>query len=147
MNLARRAEWLGTENAFSVLAEVQRLARDGRDVVNLGIGDPDFDTPDNVKGAAVAALQQNRTHYSPSAGVLEPADLEAVAEVARERDCWVLADEIYSEYLYGGRHASITALPGMKERTILLDGFSKTYAMTGWRLGYGAMERRLADHL
>src|SRR5438045_1324746 len=69
MNLARRAELLGTENAFSVLAEVQRLAREGRDVVNLGIGDPDFDTPDNVKGAAVAALQQNRTHYSPSAGI------------------------------------------------------------------------------
>jgi aspartate aminotransferase len=84
---------------------------------------------------------------NPTGGVLERSDLEAVADVARERDCWVLADEIYSEYLYGGRHESIATLPGMRERTILLDGFSKTYAMTGWRLGYGAMNRMLAEHL
>jgi aspartate/methionine/tyrosine aminotransferase len=257
MKFAERTSRLGTENAFSVLAEVQRLAAQGHDVINLGIGDPDFDTPTHVKEAAVAALAANRTHYSPSAGVpalrdaivrhlertrglgyspeqvvvvpggkpilffsllaiaepgdeviypnpgfpiyesvityagaravplplleerdfrfdaaalrdlasprtrmiilnspsnptggvLEPADLEAVAAVAMERDCWVLADEIYSEFLFEGRHHSIAALPGMQERTILLDGFSKTFAMTGWRLGYGAMRADLAAHV
>jgi aspartate aminotransferase len=257
MLLAERADCLGTENAFTVLAEVERLTRDGRDIVNLGIGDPDFDTPSNIKRAAMAALEANETHYSPSAGilplrqaiadylqrsrsleygaeqivvtpggkpiiffalmaiaepgaeviypnpgfpiyesvirycgarpvpapllesrsfrfdvaalrklagprtrmiilnspsnptggVLELEDLQAVAEIARERGCWVLADEIYSEYLYESRHQSVAALDGMKERTILLDGFSKTFAMTGWRLGYGAMPARLAEHI
>src|SRR5262249_36236759 len=84
---------------------------------------------------------------NPTGGVLDRADLETVAAIARERDCWVLADEIYSEYLYEGEHHSIAALPGMKERTILLDGFSKTYSMTGWRLGYGAMRADLAEHI
>jgi len=70
-----------------------------------------------------------------------------VAEVARERDLWVLSDEIYSRYLYGGRHHSIASLPGMKERTILLDGHSKTYAMTGWRLGYAAAPPELVERL
>lgn len=257
MRLAERARRLGTENAFTVLAEVQKLERQGRSVVNLGIGDPDFDTPGNVKQAAIRALEGNRTHYSPSAGVpplreaiatylnrsrgldyrpeeivvtpggkpviffsllaiadpgdevvypnpgfpiyesviswlgakavplplleernfrfdidmlrervnprtrmiilnspsnptggvLSRGDLEIVAQLAQENDCWVLADEIYSEYLYEGQHESIAAIPGMKERTIVLDGFSKTYAMTGWRLGYGAMPQPLADHI
>jgi aspartate/methionine/tyrosine aminotransferase len=255
MRLARRSGRLGTENAFSVLAEVQRLEREGRDIVNLGIGDPDFSTPKNVKEAAAAALAADHTHYSPSAGIpalreaiatylersrgisyqpeeivvtpgakpilffilltlvdegdeviypnpgfpiyesvinyagaravaaplleerdfrfdpealrrlasprtrliilnspnnptggiLDRADLEAVAEIASERDCWVLADEIYSEFLYERGHQSIAAIPGMKERTILMDGFSKAYAMTGWRLGYGAMRPDLAE--
>src|SRR5205823_1880767 len=70
MRLACRSGRLGTENAFTVLAEVLRLEREGRDVINLGIGDPDFDTPENVKQAAVAALRANHTHYSPSAGIL-----------------------------------------------------------------------------
>src|SRR5437763_4595590 len=78
MKLAQRAARLGTENAFTVLAEVQRLAKAGRDVVNLGIGDPDFDTPANVKQAAIVALEANRTHYSPSAGI--PPLREAIAE-------------------------------------------------------------------
>jgi aspartate aminotransferase len=257
MKLAQRTARLGTENAFTVLEEVQCLIRQGHDVVNLGIGDPDFDTPGHVKAAAVRALDANRTHYSPSAGilplreaiaahltdtrgvaytaeeivvtpgakpviffaimaiaeegdeviypnpgfpiyesviaysgarpvplplvearafrfdpeafrrfasprtrliilnspnnptggVLRREDLQAVAEVARERDCWLLADEIYSRFLYEGEHASIATLPGMKERTILLDGFSKTYAMTGWRLGYAGMPAALAAHV
>jgi aspartate/methionine/tyrosine aminotransferase len=84
---------------------------------------------------------------NPTGGVLTRADLEAVAEVARERDLWVLADEIYSRLLYDGEHHSIAALPGMAERTIMLDGFSKTYAMTGWRLGYGVAPPALVPAL
>lgn len=257
MKLAERMSRLGTENAFTVLAEVEKLRAAGRDIVSLGIGDPDFDTPENVRAAAKRSLDRGRTHYNPSAGiaelreavaayltrsrgvtfspdevvvtpggkpilyhtilaiaeegdeviypnpgfpiyesvirfagaravpaplveprefrldvdqlrraasprtrliilnspnnptggVLSRADMEAVAEIALECDAWVLADEIYSEYLFEGRHVSITQVPGMKERTILLDGFSKTYAMTGWRLGYGAMPAALAEKI
>ncbi|HEU4754732.1 MAG TPA: pyridoxal phosphate-dependent aminotransferase, partial [Armatimonadota bacterium] len=84
---------------------------------------------------------------NPTGGVLSRQDLEAVAEMARECDAWVLSDEIYSEFLFEGQHTSITQVPGMKERTILLDGFSKSYAMTGWRLGYGAMPVALAEKI
>jgi aspartate/methionine/tyrosine aminotransferase len=81
---------------------------------------------------------------NPTSGVMSQADLEVVAEVATKYDCWVLSDEIYSRIIYEGEHRSIASLPGMQERTIILDGFSKTYAMTGWRLGYGAMPVELA---
>jgi aspartate/methionine/tyrosine aminotransferase len=248
---------LGTENAFTVLAEVQKLAATGRDIVSLGIGDPDFDTPVNVREAAKRALDAGRTHYGPSAGipalreaaaayltrsrgveflpeeivvtpggkpilfhsimalagpgdeviypnpgfpiyesvinfagakpvpmalvesrefrldleqlrrsitpktkliilnspnnptggVLSPEDLKAVAEMAEEVDAWILSDEIYSEFLFEGKHSSVTQIPGVKERTIVLDGFSKTFAMTGWRLGYGAMPAPLAEKI
>ena len=257
MKLAERMSRLGTENAFTVLAQVQKLAATGRDIVSLGIGDPDFDTPANVREAAKRALDAGRTHYGPSAGipalreavasyltrsrgvefspdevvitpggkpiifntimalaepgdevvypnpgfpiyesvinfagakpvpmalvesrdfrldldqlrrsvnprtkliilnspnnptggVLSRADLEAVAEIAQENDAWILSDEIYSEFLFEGQHASITQIPGLKERTIVLDGFSKTFAMTGWRMGYGAMPAPLAEKI
>jgi aspartate/methionine/tyrosine aminotransferase len=257
MKLAERMSRLGTENAFTVLAQVQKLAATGRDIVSLGIGDPDFDTPVNVREAAKRALDAGRTHYGPSAGipalrdaiaayltrsrgvefspdevvitpggkpiifntimalaepgdevvypnpgfpiyesvinfagakpvpmalvesrdfrldldqlrrsvnprtkliilnspnnptggVLSRADLEAVAEIAQENDAWILSDEIYSEFLFEGQHASITQIPGLKERTIVLDGFSKTFAMTGWRMGYGAMPAPLAEKI
>ena len=84
---------------------------------------------------------------NPTGGVLTLEDLQAVAEVARERDLWVLSDEIYSRLLYEGEHHSIATLPGMAERTIVLDGFSKTYAMTGWRLGYGVAPAALVPQL
>lgn len=255
MKFAERMSRLGTENAFTVLAQVQKLAAQGRDIVSLGIGDPDFDTPENIREAAKRSLDAGRTHYGPSAGipalreaaaayltrsrgvefspdeivvtpgakpilfhtimaiaepgdeviypnpgfpiyesvsnfagarpvpmalveprefridldqlraaassrtrlivlnspnnptggVLSRQDMEAIAEIALECDAWVLADEIYSEFLFEGQHVSITQIPGMKERTIVLDGFSKTYAMTGWRLGYGAMPVALAE--
>jgi aspartate aminotransferase len=257
MRLAARMSRLGTENAFTVLAEVARLRAAGRDIVSLGIGDPDFDTPEHIRAAAKEALDRGRTHYCPSpgipelreaaaaylertrgvpfspaevvvtpgakpilfqsilalaepgdeviypnpgfpiyesviqfagatpvpaplveprafrldvealrraasprtrmlilnspnnptGGVLDRDDLEAVAEIACRHDAWVLADEIYSEFLFEGRHASIAQVPGMKERTILLDGFSKTFAMTGWRLGYAAMPEPLAEKI
>lgn len=84
---------------------------------------------------------------NPTGGVLAAAELEAVAAVARERDLWVLSDEVYCRYLYEGAHRSIASLPGMKERTILLDGHSKSFAMTGWRLGFAAMPRELAAQI
>ncbi len=84
---------------------------------------------------------------NPTGGVLTEAELEAVAQVARERDLWVLTDEVYCRYLYAGTHRSIASLPGMKERTILLDGHSKTFAMTGWRLGFAAAPVALAERL
>ncbi len=255
MKFASRMSRLGTENAFTVLAEVARLRAQGRDIVSLGIGDPDFDTPAPVRDAAKAALDQGRTHYGPSAGtpelresvaayltrtrgvpfspeevvitpgakpilfhsilavaeegdevlypnpgfpiyesvirfagatpvplalveendfrldpdqlrraisprtrmiifnspsnptggVLNEEDLALIARASEECDAWILADEIYSEFLFEGRHRSITQIPGAKERTILLDGFSKTFAMTGWRLGYGAMPVEMAE--
>lgn len=74
---------------------------------------------------------------NPTGGVMDAADLEAIAEVLRGTDIMVLSDEIYAELTYGlDRHISIATLPGMKERTIVVNGFSKAYAMTGWRLGY-----------
>ena len=81
---------------------------------------------------------------NPTGGVLSSADLDAIAELAVKHDFWVLSDEIYSRIIYDGKHESISTRPGMLERTIILDGHSKTYAMTGWRLGYGIMPRELA---
>ncbi len=254
MQLAERLQRLGTENAFEVLAEVNKLIAQGRNVVSFAIGEPDFNTPENVKEAAISALRRNETHYGPSAGLpvlrqtiaaevsrtrgipvspdevvvvpggkpiifhgllatvnpgdevlypnpgfpiyesvirflgatpvpvplreerdfsLDPEevarlitprtrliilnsphnptggvipqnDLAAVAELAQKHDLWVLSDEIYSRILFEGEFHSISSLPGMKERTIILDGFSKTYAMTGWRIGYGVMPAELA---
>jgi aspartate/methionine/tyrosine aminotransferase len=254
MKLADRLNHLGIENAFVVLAEVTKLKAQGRDIISFAIGEPDFDTPENIKNACIEAIQANHTHYGPSAGLpqlretiaayvaktrgipvspeevivapggkpiiyyvihalinagdeviypnpgfpiyesvtnfvggkpvpvplleekefsldteylrtlvtpktrlivlnspqnptggmLTKSDLEAIAEIAVKNDLWVLSDEIYSRVLYSGEFFSISALPGMKERTIILDGFSKTYAMTGWRLGYGVMPVELA---
>ena len=83
---------------------------------------------------------------NPTGGVLNQSDLSTIAEIAIERDIWVFSDEIYCNMVYNGEFQSIISLPHMKERTILLDGFSKTYAMTGWRLGFGVMNPELATH-
>ncbi|OGO35497.1 MAG: aspartate aminotransferase [Chloroflexi bacterium RBG_16_57_11] len=84
---------------------------------------------------------------NPTGGVMPLAALEHIAEVARQRDLWVLSDEIYARLVYDQPASSIASLPGMAERTIICDGFSKTYAMTGWRLGYGIMPRLLAERV
>jgi aspartate/methionine/tyrosine aminotransferase len=85
---------------------------------------------------------------NPTGGVIPRADLEHIAEAAQRYDCWVLSDEIYMRILYDGQEApSIISWPGMPERTIVIDGFSKTYAMTGWRLGYGIMPLDLARRM
>jgi aspartate aminotransferase len=248
---SRRADALGTENAFVVLAEVNRLLREGRDIVSFCIGQPDFPTPKHIQDAAVEAIRAGRHGYTPSAGIdelraaaarsmaalrgieiapedvvvgagakpfiayaiasvtdhgagdeviypvpgfpiyesqiaalgavpvalplreargfafdpdelaaritprtkllilntphnptgglLSGTDLAAIAEVLRRHpQVWVYADEIYSRLVYDGAFASIAALPGMQERTIISDGASKTYAMTGWRIGFTA---------
>jgi len=84
---------------------------------------------------------------NPTGGVLTKKDLEAVAEVAIKNDAYVIADEIYINIIYEGKHESILTVPGMIDRTILLDGFSKSYAMTGWRLGYGHFPEFLVEHV
>jgi aspartate aminotransferase len=85
--------------------------------------------------------------HNPTGGVLGHADLVAIAQVARERDIVVLSDEIYARILYVGEHESIATHPGMLDRTIILDGWSKTWAMTGWRLGFGIFPRELVPHV
>jgi aspartate/methionine/tyrosine aminotransferase len=85
--------------------------------------------------------------HNPTGAITPRATLEGIAELARKHDFMVLADEIYGRMVYEGEHVSIASLPGMAERTVVCDGFSKTYAMTGWRLGFGIMERALAAKL
>ncbi len=84
---------------------------------------------------------------NPTGSVLRSEDLVEVANLLADRDIMILSDEVYSHIIYEGLHSSIASLPGMKERTIILDGFSKTYAMTGWRLGYGVMNPTLAEQI
>ena len=243
--LSRRAESLGTENAFVVLAEYNALVRQGKDIISFCIGQPDFPTPANVQDAAIAAIRAGRHGYTPSAGIdelraaaardmgsrrgvdispddvvigagakpfiayaiasvtdygvgdeviypvpgfpiyesqihangaiylresrdfafdpaeleskitaktrlliintphnptggmLQPADLDAIAAIlSRHPQVWVYADEIYSRLAYAGAFESLASRPGMLERTIISDGASKTWAMTGWRIGY-----------
>jgi aspartate/methionine/tyrosine aminotransferase len=257
LRLAHRMSRLGTETAFEVLNKARALERQGKDVVHLEIGEPDFDTPSNVVEAGVTALRNGWTHYGPSAGlpelrqaiadyvaktrgvavgsdevvvvpggkpiifftmlslvdegdqviypnpgfpiyesmihyvggravpirlreerdfgldvnelaslindrtrliilnspqnptggVLGKNDIHDIAEAIGDRNIMVLSDEIYSRLLFEGEPFSIMSIPGFKDRTILLDGFSKTYAMTGWRMGYGVMRTDLAAHM
>src|SRR5205085_6394003 len=84
---------------------------------------------------------------NPTGGVLTKEDLKGVARAIGDRNIMALTDEIYSRLIFEGEHHSIMSLDGMKERCILLDGFSKTYAMTGWRMGYGVMRTDLATHI
>ncbi|HWZ45262.1 MAG TPA: pyridoxal phosphate-dependent aminotransferase [Candidatus Saccharimonadales bacterium] len=256
LRLARRMGRLSGETAFEVLHRARELEAQGRDIVHLEIGEPDFDTPANITEVGIQAIRDGHTHYTPSAGILElreaaaedirktrgipcssdevvvvpgakptvfftfmalveegdeviypgpgfPAyesltnfmgargvpiplreendfrldpnelaglitdrtrllilnsphnptggvlsqqDLRDIAEAIGDRNIMVLSDEIYSRLVYEGEHHSIASLPGWKDRTIILDGFSKTYAMTGWRLGYGVMRADLAKH-
>ena len=254
MRVATRMSTIGTESAFEVAARARALEAEGRSIIHLEIGEPDFDTPANVREAAKRALDEGATHYAPfpgipdlrqaiaedasarkgfavtpgrvfvtvggkgvmlyaiiglvdpgdevivpdpgypiyeslvrfvggspvpipirmtnefrldvdelaalitprtrmivinspanpTGGVLTRGDLERIAELAIRHDLVVLADEIYGRILYDGtEHVSIASLPGMSERTIVLDGFSKTFAMTGWRLGYAIVPESL----
>ncbi|MCX6088536.1 MAG: pyridoxal phosphate-dependent aminotransferase [Caldiserica bacterium] len=257
MNLSKLVQRAGTETAFEVLAKAKELERQGKKIIHFEIGEPDFNTPENVKKAGVNAINENYTHYSPTQGILglretvanyisktreikvspdevmitpggkdvifstalailnegdeaiypnpgypiyesairlagaKPVpmplleendfafdreqfkklvtpktkliiinspgnptggilslqDLEIIAEVAIKNDIVVLSDEIYSRILYDGEFHSLASLPGMKERTVILDGFSKTYAMTGWRLGYAVANNEIIDGL
>ncbi len=255
MKLAARMSRLGTETAFEALARAKALEAEGRSIVFLGIGEPDFDTPEHIVDAAKDALDRGFTHYTPSPGIAEvreavAADFErrlgfdvppsrvivtpggkpvmfftilalaeagdeviypnpgfpiyesmvrfagatpvpmrlreelgynpdidelrslvsprtkliivnspnnpcgsvmpeetmrAVAEIAVEANAVVLSDEIYKDFYYDGAHTSITRYPGMPERTVVLDGLSKSYAMTGWRVGFGLFPSELVE--
>ena len=105
---------------------------------------PDLDELRKLVSSRTKVLILNSPN-NPTGGVLSRVAIREIAAIARERDLWVLADEIYGELVYNGEHRSIAAEDGMAERTILLDGFSKTFAMTGWRLGYGVFPRALVE--
>ncbi len=255
IHIAKRMQRLGTETAFEVLAKARALEAQGKNIVHLQIGEPDFDTPVNIRNAAKKALDDGFTHYSSSAGLLQARQaiakhvtetrgfpvnpdmvvitpggkpimnfvitacvdegdeviypnpgypiyesviefigakavplplkedrgfafeledlrklitpktrmlilnspqnptggllgrelLKGIAELCVRHDLIVLSDEIYARIIYGdAKHYSIAAFPGMAERTVILDGFSKIFSMTGWRLGYGIMNEELA---
>jgi aspartate aminotransferase len=257
MKIAERMNRLGTESAFDVLAKAKQLEAQGKKIIHLEIGQPDFQTPINICEAAFRAMKDGYTGYSPAAGLLElrevvaehisttrgievhpdevvvtpgakpiifftllalvnegdeviypdpgfptyesvinfvgakgipiplreevdfrfhlddlidvisertrllilnspqnptggllqKEELEAIAQLANKHDFYVLSDEIYSHILYEGNHESIIGFPGMQERTILIDGHSKTYSMTGWRLGYGIVPKPLVEKI
>src|SRR5215471_4385140 len=153
---------------FSILA----LAEDGDEIIYPNPGFPIYESMINYVGAKAVPIQlrekldfrldvdelagliSDRTKlvivnspHNPTGGVLEKKDIEAIARAIGSRDIMILSDEIYSQLIFDGEHHSIMSLDGMKERTILLDGFSKTYAMTGWRMGYGVMRPDLAAHI
>jgi aspartate aminotransferase len=106
----------------------------------------DPDELDRLITPRTKVLVLNSPH-NPTGGVLSSAALDRVAAAARKHSFSILSDEIYSRLVYDGEARSIASYPGLKDRTIILDGFSKTYAMTGWRLGYGVMETPLAKHV
>ncbi len=255
MKMSARMSRLGTETAFEVLARAQALEAKGRDIIHLEIGEPDFETPENIRAAGIKALNNGLTHYcnaqgivplraeiarmlertrsvpvdparvvvttgakpimfyailalletgdeaiypdpgfpiyasvinfagatavplplreelgfrfdidelrakitprtrllilnsphNPTGSVLSADDIRAVAEVIREHDITVLSDEIYEHISYDAAPFSIAGLPGMLDRTVLFSGFSKTYAMTGWRLGYAVLPPALVE--
>jgi aspartate/methionine/tyrosine aminotransferase len=153
---------------FSILA----LADDGDEIIYPNPGFPIYESMINYVGAKavpirlreemdfrldvdeLAGLITDRTKLiiinspqNPTGGVLEKTDIDGVARAIGDRNILVLSDEIYSRLIFEGEHHSIMSIDGMKERTILLDGFSKTYAMTGWRMGYGVMRADLAAHM
>ena len=153
---------------FSILS----LADDGDEIIYPNPGFPIYESMINYVGAKavpirlreemdfrldvdeLAGLITDRTKLiiinspqNPTGGVLEKKDIDGIARAIGDRDILVLSDEIYSRLIFEGEHHSIMSIDGMKERTILLDGFSKTYAMTGWRMGYGVMRSDLAAHM
>jgi aspartate aminotransferase len=257
VRFAERMNRLGTEGAFEVLARARKLESEGKRIVHLEIGEPDFATPDNIVEAAIGAMQNGYTHYTPASGIfeareavaqfvskmlkteVEPADVvlvpgsknvllftllaciepgdevilpdpgypayasqvnfiggipkpvtlreesgfridleeleslvtprtrmliintpqnptggvltsedvDFVCNLALKHDLLVVSDEIYSQLVYGFQHVSPLSRAGMRERTVLMDGLSKSYAMTGWRLGYAVAPRALAAKL
>src|SRR6184192_2118218 len=153
---------------FSILA----LVEDGDEVIYPNPGFPIYESMINYVGAKavpihlreeldfrldvdeLAGLINDRTKLiilnspqNPTGGVLEKKDIDGIARAIGDRNIMLLSDEIYSRLIFEGEHHSITSIDGMKERCILLDGFSKTYAMTGWRMGYGVMRADLATHV
>jgi len=153
---------------FAMLA----LLEEGDEVIYPNPGFPIYESVANFLNARPVALQlkeedefdvdlkdlekkiSSRTRllvinspHNPTGAVMKPETVHALAALARKHDFWILSDEIYARIQYQGKHLSIASLPGMAERTIVLDGFSKTFSMTGWRLGFGIMPKPLAVHV
>src|ERR671923_170230 len=165
-------ERIGEENAFAVLARATQLMAQGRDIINLGIGQPDFRTPEFIVEAAIKALRDGHHGYTPAVGI--PPLREAVAADLHKRfkvevspdsvtpksevdklvaglekwpDVALMSDEIYDHMVYDGeKHVCLLSYPSIRDRLILLNGWSKTYAMTGWRLGYAIWPGKLYDY-
>src|SRR5919108_574955 len=163
---------IGEENAFAVLARATQLMAQGRDIINLGIGQPDFRTPEFIVEAAIKALRDGHHGYTPAVGI--PPLREAVAADLHKRfkvevspdsvtpksevdklvaglekwpDVALMSDEIYDHMVYDGeKHVCLLSYPSIRDRLILLNGWSKTYAMTGWRLGYAIFPGKLYDY-
>jgi len=148
---------------------IMALANEGDEVIYPNPGFPIYESVINFIGAKAVPIQLREENdfrldtdelkalvtdktkmiiinspQNPTGGILTKEDLKVIADIALSKDIVVLSDEIYSRIIYEGSHHSISSFPGMQERTIILDGFSKTYAMTGWRLGYGVMREDLA---
>src|SRR5215210_8036401 len=169
---------IGEENAFAVLARANALAAQGRDIINLGIGQPDFRTPEFIVEAAIKALRDGHHGYTPANGIPQlreavAADLhkrfqvevspesvmimpggkpkaeidKLVAGLEKFPDVAIMSDEIYDHMVYDGEtHVCLLSYPAIRDRMILLNGWSKTYAMTGWRLGYAVWPGKLYDY-
>ncbi|MCK4404180.1 MAG: pyridoxal phosphate-dependent aminotransferase [candidate division Zixibacteria bacterium] len=148
---------------------IMALANEGEEIIYPNPGFPIYESVINFIGAKAVPIQLREENdfrldtdelkklvtdktrmiiinspQNPTGGILTQDDLKVIADIAISKDVFVLSDEIYSRIIYEGDHHSISSFPGMQERTIILDGFSKTYAMTGWRLGYGVMREDLA---
>ncbi|HEY0071980.1 MAG TPA: pyridoxal phosphate-dependent aminotransferase [Chloroflexia bacterium] len=151
---------------------IMALVEEGEEVIYPNPGFPIYESMINFLGGTAVPLQLSERNdfridleeleskvsdktrliifnspHNPTGGVLTRDDLKAIADLAVRHDIMVLADEIYSEIVYEGEHHTILSFPGMAERTILLDGFSKTFAMTGWRLGYGIFPPEMIPHI
>ncbi|MGB8658768.1 MAG: pyridoxal phosphate-dependent aminotransferase [Candidatus Zixiibacteriota bacterium] len=151
---------------------IMALANEGEEVIYPNPGFPIYESVINFIGAKPVPIQLREENdfrldidelrklvtdktrliiinspQNPTGGILTQEDLRAIADIALSKDIMVLSDEVYNRIIYSGQHHSIASFPGMQEKTILLDGFSKTYAMTGWRLGYGVMREDLAVHI
>src|SRR6266851_5059867 len=150
--LAARLRGMTGEGAREVFTRAKELERQGRSIIHLELGEPDYHAAAPVVDAVRAAVAAGRDRYTASRGL--PQLREAVAEyLQRTRKLKVtaenvlVADEIYARIVYGGGYHSISLLPGMAERTVILDGFSKSFAMTGWRLGCAAAPVKIIDAL
>src|SRR6266496_3547465 len=145
MEISERSAQLTPSLTLSIDSKAKAMKAEGIDVCGFGAGEPDFDTPEHIKKAAIDALEAGFTKYTPSAGI--PELRQAIAEkFAAEKDIYILSDEIYEKLVYDdAKHVSIASLSKEAyDLTITVNGFSKSYAMTGWRLGYLAAPEAVA---
>src|SRR6478752_3067976 len=136
--IAERISSISVSSTMKVAADAERLRAEGVDVVDFGAGEPDFPTPDNIKQAAIAALAANFTKYTPAGGtVMDRGEFEKILQLTSKRGIYLMTDECYCKFLYDSQPFSIASLPGAKETVLVAGSLSKTYAMTGWRIGFG----------